>query len=208
MPLFLGPNPEGAPIEQQGFGWHNPKGKGNAENTVTSGLEGAWTTTPNKWNNSYFYLLFTYDWEIRKSPAGAKQWEPVNIKEEDKPFDAHVPGVRRNPIMTDADMALKIDPEYRKISERFYKDPEYFAQVFAKAWFKLTHRDLGPKSRYLGTDVPKEDLIWQDPIPTVNYSLSESEIEDLKVKLLNCGLTPTELINTCRGLRPPPPIRG
>jgi catalase-peroxidase len=192
----LGPNPESASVEQQGFGWQNPKGKGNAEHTVSSGLEGAWTTTPNKWNNSYFYLLFTYDWEIRKSPAGAKQWEPINIKEEDKPFDAHVPGVRRNPMMTDADMALKIDPEYRKIAERFYKDPEYFAQVFAKAWFKLTHRDLGPKSRYLGTDVPKEDLIWQDPIPTVNYSLSESEIEDLKVKLLTCGLTLTELINT------------
>jgi catalase-peroxidase len=192
----LGPTPEAADIEEQGFGWKNQKGKGNAEHTVSSGLEGAWTTTPNKWNNSYFYLLFTYDWEIRKSPAGAKQWEPINIKEEDKPFDAHVPGIRRNPIMTDADMALKLDPEYRKISERFYKDPEYFAQVFAKAWFKLTHRDLGPKSRYLGADVPKEDLIWQDPVPTVNYSLSESEIEELKVKLLNCGLTPTELINT------------
>jgi catalase-peroxidase len=192
----LGPTPEAADIEEQGFGWKNPKGKGNAEHTVSSGLEGAWTTTPNKWNNSYFYLLFTYDWEIRKSPAGAKQWEPISIKEEDKPFDAHVPGIRRNPIMTDADMALKLDPEYRKISERFYKDPEYFAQVFAKAWFKLTHRDLGPKNRYLGADVPKEDLIWQDPVPTVNYSLSESEIEDLKVKLLNCGLTPTELIDT------------
>ncbi|MFO7970543.1 MAG: catalase/peroxidase HPI [Desulfobacterales bacterium] len=192
----LGPNPEAAPIEQQGFGWQNPKGKGNAENTVSSGLEGAWTTTPDKWNNSYFYLLFTYDWEIRKSPAGAKQWEPISIKEEDKPFDAHLPGVRRNPMMTDADMALKIDPEYKKIAERFYKDPEYFAQVFAKAWFKLTHRDLGPKSRYLGVDIPKEDLIWQDPIPSVNYALSESEIDNLKVKLLNCGLTPTELINT------------
>lgn len=192
----LGPTPEAADIEEQGFGWKNPKGKGNAEHTVSSGLEGAWTTTPNKWNNSYFYLLFTYDWEIRKSPAGAKQWEPISIKEEDKPFDAHIPGIRRNPIMTDADMALKLDPEYRKISERFYKDPEYFAQVFAKAWFKLTHRDLGPKNRYLGADVPKEDLIWQDPVPTVNYSLSESEIEDLKVKLLNCGLTPTELIDT------------
>lgn len=193
---ILGPNPEGAPIEQQGFGWHNPKEKGNAENTVTSGLEGAWTTTPDKWNNSYFYLLFTYDWEIRKSPAGAKQWEPINIKEEDKPFDAHVPGLRRNPMMTDADMALKMDPDYRKIAERFYKNPDYFAQVFAKAWFKLTHRDLGPKSRYLGADVPKEDLIWQDPIPSVSYTLSESEIEDLKIKLLNCGLSPAELINT------------
>lgn len=192
----LGPNPEGNDLDQQGFGWINPNGKGNAENTVSSGLEGAWTTTPNKWNNSYFYLLFTYDWEIRNSPAGAKQWEPINIKEEDMPFDAHVPGVRRNPMMTDADMALKIDPEYRKISERFYNDPEYFAQVFAKAWFKLTHRDMGPKSRYLGADVPKEDLIWQDPIPAVNYTLTESEIEALKIELLNCGLTETELINT------------
>ena len=192
----LGPAPEGADIEEQGFGWKNPTGKGNAEHTVSSGLEGAWTTYPDKWNNTYFYLLFTYDWELTKSAAGAWQWEPVNIKEEDKPFDAHVPGVRRNPMMTDADMALKIDPEYRKISQRFYKDPEYFAEVFAKAWFKLTHRDLGPKSRYLGPDVPKEDLIWQDPIPTVDYTLTESEIEELKVKLLNCGLTRTELINT------------
>ena len=192
----LGPKPEGAPIEQQGLGWHNPKGKGKAEDTVSSGLEGAWTTTPDKWNNNYFYLLFTYEWEITESPAGAKQWEPVNIKEEDKPFDAHIPGVRRKPMMTDGDMALKIDPEYRKISERFYKNPEYFAEVFARSWFKLTHRDLGPKSRYLGKDVPEEDFIWQDPIPSVNYTLSESEIEALKTKLLNCGLTPTELINT------------
>jgi len=192
----LGANPEGAPIEQQGFGWANPKGNGNAENTVTSGLEGAWTTYPNQWNNTYFHLLLNHDWQLTKSPAGASQWEPVNIKEEDKPFDAHIPGVRRNPIMTDADMALKVDPEYRKISERFHKDPEYFAQVFAKAWFKLTHRDLGPKSRYLGADVPAEDLIWQDPIPAVDYTLSEAEIEDLKSKILNSGLTQTELINT------------
>ncbi len=195
-PSKLGPIPEDAPVDQQGFGWKNPKGKGNAEDTLTSGLEGAWTTFPNKWNNTYFYLLFTYDWELRKSPAGAWQWEPVNIKEEDKPFDAHVPGVRKNPMMTDADMALKMDPEYRKISERFYKDPEYFAKTFARAWFKLTHRDLGPKSRYLGPDVPAEDLIWQDPVPTVNYTLSEAEIDELKSKLLNCGLTSTELINT------------
>lgn len=195
-PSKLGPIPEDAPVDQQGFGWKNPKGKGNAEDTLTSGLEGAWTTFPNKWNNTYFYLLFTYDWELRKSPAGAWQWEPVNIKEEDKPFDAHVPGVRKNPMMTDADMALKMDPEYRKISERFYKDPEYFAKTFARAWFKLTHRDLGPKSRYLGSDVPAEDLIWQDPVPTVNYTLSEAEIDELKSKLLNCGLTSTELINT------------
>ena len=192
----LSPEPEAANIETQGLGWMNPKGKGNAEHTVSSGLEGAWTTTPDKWNHSYFHLLLDYEWELTKSPAGAWQWEPINIKEEDKPFDAHVPGVRRNPMMTDADMALKMDPEYRKISELFYKDPEYFAQVFARAWFKLTHRDLGPKSRYLGADVPKEDLIWQDPIPSVNYTLSASEVEDLKTKLLNCGLTQTELINT------------
>ena len=192
----LGPDPESAPVEEQGFGWKNPKGKGMAEHTVTSGLEGAWTTFPNKWNNTYFHLLFTYEWESKKSPAGAWQWEPVSISEEDKPVDAHVPGVRKNPMMTDADMALKIDPEYRKISERFYKDPEYFAQVFAKAWFKLTHRDLGPRNRYLGPDVPQEDLIWQDPIPAVDYTLTESEIEELKLKLLNCGLSPSELINT------------
>jgi catalase-peroxidase len=192
----LGPNPEASGIEEQGFGWMNPHGKGNAEHTVSSGLEGAWTTHPDKWNNTYFHLLFNYEWELRKSPAGAWQWEPINIKEEDMPFDAHVKGVRRNPMMTDADMALKIDPEYRKISEKFYKDPAYFADVFARAWFKLTHRDLGPKSRYLGNDVPKEDLIWQDPVPTVHYTLTASEIEEIKAKILNCGLSRAELINT------------
>jgi len=192
----LGANPEGSPIEQQGFGWANPKGNGNAENTVTSGLEGAWTTYPNQWNNTYFHLLLNHDWQLTKSPAGASQWEPVNIKEEDKPFDAHIAGVRRNPIMTDADMALKLDPAYRIISERFQQDPEYFAQIFAKAWFKLTHRDLGPKSRYLGADVPAEDLIWQDPIPAVDYTLTDAEIETLKATILNSGLTQTELINT------------
>jgi len=140
--------------------------------------------------------LLNYDWEKTVSPAGGKQWEPINIKEEDKPFDAHDTSVRRNPMMTDADMALKIDPEYRKISERFYRDPAYFSEVFARAWFKLTHRDMGPKSRYLGPDVPAEDLIWQDPIPKVDYTLSEAEIEELKAKLLISGLTPTELINT------------
>lgn len=192
----LGANPEGEDVHTQGFGWINPNGKGNAEDTVSSGLEGAWTTTPNKWNHTYFHLLLSYDWELKKSPAGAWQWEPINIKEEDKPFDAHIAGVRRNPIMTDADMALKMDPEYRKISEKFYNDPKYFEEVFARAWFKLTHRDLGPKSRYLGADVPSEDLIWQDPIPTPNYTLSEAEIEELKVTILNSGLTSTELINT------------
>ncbi len=195
-PKLLGESPESADVHEQGFGWKNPKGKGNAEDTLTSGLEGAWTSHPDKWNHDYFYLLLTYDWELKKSPAGAWQWEPVNIKEEDKPFDAHIPGVRRNPIMTDADMAMKMDPEYRKISEHFYKNPEYFAEVFARAWFKLTHRDLGPKSRYLGPDVPKEDLIWQDPVPAVDYTLSDVEIEELKEKLLNSGLSRTELINT------------
>jgi len=193
---ILGPSPEEAPPENQGFGWMNPKGKGNAEDTVTSGLEGAWTTNPHRWNHDYFHLLLDYEWELKKSPAGAWQWEPIHIREEDKPFDAHIPGLRRNPIMTDADMALKMDPEYRKISERFYKDPEYFAETFARAWFKLTHRDLGPRSRYLGPDVPQEDLIWQDPIPSVDYSLSESEVEALKEKLLHSGLTPAELITT------------
>lgn len=193
---ILGPSPEGEEVHQQGFGWMNPKGKGNAEDTITSGLEGAWTTNPTKWDNGYFYLLFTYEWELKKSPAGAWQWEPINIKEEDKPIDAFNPNKRQNPIMTDADMAMKMDPEYRKISEKFYKDPEYFTEVFARAWFKLTHRDLGPKSRYLGPDVPQEDLIWQDPIPTVDYTLSETEISELKDKLLNSGLTKVELINT------------
>jgi catalase-peroxidase len=193
---ILGEKPEGAEIFEQGFGWINPKGKGNAEDTVSSGLEGAWTTHPTQWDNEYFYLLFNYEWELKKSPAGAWQYEPINIKEEDKTIDAHVPNRRNNPIMTDADMAMIKDPNYRKISERFYKDPAYFTDVFARAWFKLTHRDLGPKSRYLGPDVPKEDLIWQDPIPAVSYKLSDTDIKDLKELLLNCGLSGTELINT------------
>ncbi len=192
----LGNDPEGSNIEDQGFGWLNPSGKGNAEDTVTSGLEGAWTSTPDKWNHTYFHLLLNHEWEIVKSPAGAVQWEPINMKDEDKPIDAHNQNVKRNPIMTDADMAMKIDPEYRKISEKFYNDPEYFNEVFARAWFKLTHRDLGPKSRYLGADVPSEDLIWQDPIPSVNYTLSDAEVEEIKSKILNSGLTSSELIST------------
>ncbi|MCZ8196956.1 MAG: catalase/peroxidase HPI [Flavobacterium sp.] len=192
----LGPEPEGGEIENQGFGWMNPKGNGNGADTVTSGLEGAWTTHPTRWDNEYFDLLLNLDWELKKSPAGAWQYEPVNIKEEDKPVDAHNPSIRKNPIMTDADMALKMDPAYRVIAERFHQDQAYFSEVFARAWFKLTHRDLGPKDRYLGTDVPAEDLIWQDPVPKVDYTLSDSEIEELKVKLLNSGLTRAELINT------------
>ncbi|MFU9046538.1 catalase/peroxidase HPI [Acinetobacter tibetensis] len=193
---LLGKDVESADVEFQGLGWHNPEGTGNGPNTMVSGLEGAWTTHPTKWDNEFFYLLFTYEWEKTTSPAGAKQWEPINIKEEDKPVDAHNPNVRRNPMMTDADMALKMDPEYRKISERFYQDPAYLAEVFARAWYKLTHRDMGPKSRYLGADVPAEDLIWQDPIPTVDYTLSEAEIDELKEKLINSGLSSSDLITT------------
>lgn len=192
----LGVEPEASDLETQGFGWMNPKNEGNGADTVTSGIEGAWTTNPTRWDNEYFELLFKYDWQLAKSPAGAWQWEPINIAEEDKPIDAFDPTKRNNPIMTDADMAMKMDPIYREISERFRKDPAYFEDVFARAWFKLTHRDLGPKERYLGADVPAENLIWQDPIPTVDYTLSDSEISELKGKLLNSGLSSAELINT------------
>ena len=192
----LGPEPEAGPIENQGFGWMNPKNNGNGADTVTSGLEGAWTTNPTRWDNEYFDMLLNHDWELKKSPAGAWQWEPINIKDEDKTVDAHNPSKKNNPIMTDADMAMKMDPAYRVISERFYKDPAYFSEVFARAWFKLTHRDLGPKNRYLGADVPKEDLVWQDPIPAVDYTLTDKEIEDTKAILLKSGLTRAELINT------------
>ena len=192
----LGPEPEAGPIENQGFGWMNPKNNGNGADTVTSGLEGAWTTNPTRWDNEYFDMLLNHDWELKKSPAGAWQWEPINIKDEDKTVDAHNPSKKNNPIMTDADMAMKMDPAYRVISERFHKDPAYFSEVFARAWFKLTHRDLGPKNRYLGADVPKEDLVWQDPIPAVDYTLTDKEIEDTKAILLKSGLTRAELINT------------
>lgn len=192
----LGESPEGAEIHDQGFGWMNPKGNGNGADTVTSGLEGAWTTTPDRWNHTYFHLLLNYEWELKKSPAGAWQWEPINCKEEDKPVDAHNPNIRQNPIMTDADMAMKMDPEYRKISEKFYNDPEYFKDTFARAWFKLTHRDLGPKSRYLGADVPKEDLIWQDPVPTAEYSLTDSDVKELKTQILSSGLSLADLLKT------------
>ncbi len=192
----LGAAPEGEDLEAQGFGWLNKTGRGIGRDTVTSGIEGAWTTNPTQWDNGYFYLLFTYDWALTKSPAGAWQWEPVNIKEEDKPVDVEDPTIRRNPIMTDADMALKVDPVYRKIAEKFYANPDYFADVFARAWFKLTHRDLGPKSRYLGPDVPAEDLIWQDPIPAVDYCLTDAEIAELKAKTLALGISPSDLITT------------
>lgn len=193
---LLGPNPEAADVSEQGFGWHNSNGKGVGRDTVTSGLEGAWTAHPTQWDNGYFYNLFNYEWELKKSPAGAWQWEPINMKEEDKPVDVEDPSIRHNPIMTDADMAMVKDPEYIKISERFYQDQAYFSEVFARAWFKLTHRDLGPKDRYLGPDVPQEDLIWQDPVPKVDYTLSDAEITDLKAKLLNSGLSISELVAT------------
>ena len=188
--------PEGAELEDQGLGWLNKTSRGIGRDTVTSGIEGAWTTHPTQWDNGYFELLLNYDWELKKSPAGAWQWQPINIKEEHKPVDVEDPSIRLSPIMTDADMAMKMDPEYRKISDRFYQDPAYFSEVFARAWFKLTHRDLGPKSRYLGTDVPAEELIWQDPIPQVDYSLTEQEVTDIKAKILASGLSIAELVAT------------
>ncbi|WP_217544043.1 catalase/peroxidase HPI [Vibrio metschnikovii] len=189
----LGPAPEGAELDEQGLGWMNHTKRGIGRNTVTSGIEGAWTTHPTQWDNGYFYLLFTYDWELKKSPAGAWQWEPINIKEEDKPVDVEDPSIRYNPIMTDADMALKMDPAYRKISERFYKDPAYFSEVFARAWFKLTHRDMGPKARYIGPDVPKEELIWQDPIPA---GRCDYDVDAVKAKIAASGLSISEMVST------------
>jgi len=189
----LGPAPEAADITEQGLGWMNHTTRGIGRDTVTSGIEGAWTTNPTKWDDGYFALLFGYEWELKKSPAGASQWEPIGIKEEDKPVDVEDPSIRYNPIMTDADMAMIKDPAYRKISEKFHKDPAYFDDVFARAWFKLTHRDLGPKQRYFGPDVPKEDLIWQDPVANgpVKYDVSA-----LKARIDASGLTTQELVAT------------
>ena len=189
----LGPAPEGAPIEEAGLGWMNHTTRGIGRNTVTSGIEGAWTTHPTQWDNGYFHLLLNYEWELTKSPAGAHQWEPINIKEEDKPVDVEDPTIRYNPMMTDADMAMKVDPAYRAISEKFYADPAYFSEVFARAWFKLTHRDLGPKSRYFGPDVPAEDLIWQDPTPAGNKNYN---VDDVKAKIAASDLTISELVTT------------
>ncbi|EPI2683734.1 TPA: catalase/peroxidase HPI [Vibrio cholerae] len=189
----LGPDPEGAELHEQGLGWNNHTSRGIGRNTVTSGIEGAWTTHPTRWDNEYFYLLLSYEWQLTKSPAGAWQWEPVNIKEEDKPVDVEDPSIRYNPIMTDADMALKIDPEYRKISERFYQDPAYFSEVFARAWFKLTHRDMGPKARYFGPDVPAEDLIWQDPVPA---GRKDYDVNAVKAKIAASGLSISEMVST------------
>jgi catalase-peroxidase len=189
----LGPAPEGAELEEQGLGWMNHATRGVGRDTVTSGIEGAWTAHPTRWDNGYFHLLFTYDWELAKSPAGAWQWQPIGIREEDMPVDVEDPSIRRMPIMTDADMAMVKDPAYRKISERFHRDPAYFSEVFARAWFKLTHRDMGPKTRYIGPEVPAEDLIWQDPVPA---GRTDYDVAAAKAQIEAKGLTVAELVST------------
>ncbi len=189
----LGQSPEGAEIFEQGLGWNNHKTRGVGRDTVTSGVEGAWTANPTKWDDGYFHQLFTYEWEQTKSPAGACQWKPINLREEDKPQDVEDPNIRLSTMMTDADMAMIKDPIYLKISERFYKDPAYLSEVFARAWFKLTHRDLGPKDRYFGPDVPAEDLIWQDPVPAGN---KDYDVENVKAKIANLGLSISEMVAT------------
>ncbi|MFM5126788.1 catalase/peroxidase HPI [Aeromonas veronii] len=189
----LGPEPEGASLEEQGLGWINHHSRGIGRNTVTSGIEGAWTTHPTQWDNGYFELLFKYDWWLQKSPAGAHQWEPINIAEEDMPVDVEDPSIRCKPMMTDADMALKFDPEYRKIAERFRDDPAAFSDAFARAWFKLTHRDMGPKSRYVGPYVPTEDLIWQDPVPA---GRADYDVAAVKARIAASGLSISERATT------------
>lgn len=190
---LLGPSPEGADITDQGMGWANPHQNGAANRAVTSGLEGAWTTHPTQFDMGFFEMLFGHEWELRKSPAGAWQWEPIDIKEEDKPVDATDPSIRHNPMMTDADMAMKVDPIYNAICRKFMADPEYFKDTFARAWFKLTHRDMGPKVRYIGPDVPKEELIWQDPVPAGNTGY---DVAAVKAKIINAGLSIPELVAT------------
>ena len=187
----LGPTPESADVTDQGMGWANPHQHGKANQAMSSGIEGAWTTNPTKFDNGYFEMLFGHEWELRRSPAGAQQWEPVNIKEEDKPLDASDPGKRQNPVMTDADMAMKVDPAYRAICERFMKDPAYFQDTFARAWFKLTHRDMGPKARYFGPDVPVEELIWQDPVPS---GRKDYDVVGVKAAIGNSGLSTSDLV--------------
>ena len=189
----LGPAPEGAPFEEQGLGWVNHKTRGIGRDMITSGIEGAWTTNPTQWDNGYFHMLLNYDWELTKSPAGAWQYQPINIKEKDKPVDVEDSSIRTMPMMTDADIAMKMDPEYRKISEKFYKDQAYFSDTFARAWFKLTHRDMGPKAKYFGPDVPKEILIWQDPIPK---NRKKFNINLVKSHIKASGLSNSEMITT------------
>ena len=194
---LVGPEPEAAPIEQMGLGWISEHGSGKGRDTITSGLEGAWTPTPTKWDMTYFDVLFGYEWELSKSPAGAQQWVPKNLAEKDHAPDAEDANTRVGLMMTTADMAMREDPEYRKISQHFHKNPEEFADAFARAWFKLTHRDMGPKARYLGPEVPDEDLDWQDPVPPVDHELvNDQDIADLKGKLLDSGLSVAELVYT------------
>jgi catalase-peroxidase len=189
----LGPAPEAAPIDEQGFGWINHETRGVGRDAVTSGLEGAWTSEPTKFDMGYFDMLLDHDWELKKSPAGAWQWQPVAIDEKDMPVDVEDPSIRTMPIMTDADMAMKMDPTYREIMEKFRADPEYFKDTFARAWFKLTHRDMGPKARYIGPDVPEEDLIWQDPIPA---GPTGYDVDVLKSKIADSGLSIAEMVST------------
>ena len=193
----VGPEPEGAPLEAQGFGWVNTYGKGNAEDTITSGLEGAWTSAPAQWSHMYFSNLFAYEWELTESPAGAKQWQPKDGAGEGTVPDAHVASKRHAPMMFTTDLALKMDPEYGKISRRFFENPKEFEEAFAKAWYKLTHRDMGPRSRYLGADVPEEELVWQDPVPAVDHDLvNDADLSTLKDKLINSGLSNSDLVST------------
>jgi catalase-peroxidase len=196
-PTLVGPEPEGAPIEEQGLGWKNRLGTGKGVHTTSSGIEGAWKPNPTKWDNGYLNMLFGYEWELVKSPAGAQQWRAKNVKPEHMIPDAHDPSKKHPPMMTTADMSLRFDPIYEPIARRFQKDPKAFADAFARAWFKLTHRDMGPRARYLGTEVPKEELIWQDPIPKVNHKLIDAtDIAALKRKILSSGLSVSELVST------------
>jgi len=196
-PKHVGPEPESAPIEAQGLGWKNSMGSGMGEDTISSGIEGAWTPTPTKWDNSYLEVLFKYDWNLVKSPAGAWQWEPVDPDQKDLAPGVQDPAKRVTTIMTTADLALKMDPAYRKIAKRYLENPDQFADAFARAWFKLTHRDMGPRSRYLGPEVPAEELIWQDPVPPVDHELvDEADIVALKGKVLASGLSIPELVTT------------
>jgi catalase-peroxidase len=196
-PSHVGPNPEAAPLEELGLGWKNSFGKGNAEDTITSGIEGAWTATPTKWDNSYLKLLFKYDWTQTKSPAGATQWIPTDESAANLVPDAHVDGKFHAPVMTTADLALRFDPEYEKISRRFLEDFDYFSDQFARAWFKLTHRDMGPISRYLGKEVPSEQLIWQDPVSNVTRNtLVQEEVDIIKERIVESGLSISDLVTT------------
>ena len=194
---LVGPEPEGAPIAEQGLGWTSKHGSGKAGDTITSGIEGAWTPNPTQWDNGYFTTLFKYDWELTKSPAGAWQWLAKGVTEKDMVPDAHDPSKKHRPMMTTADMAMRMDPIYEKISLRFRDNPDEFADAFARAWFKLTHRDMGPKVRYLGSEVPEENLIWQDPVPAVDHALVDaSDISQLKASILATGLSKSELVGT------------